>query len=143
VKLGLTLKEHAGCYRKSFITLKEDIHNVLNWHNVAKHCKFDASGTVAPITELSAPAVEIKMATCTGAERACCVFWFDYRSQQRPLRPLLQELELHYDWRFTANHFLLAPSRLTHDHSFFLQLNPCCYSLYVVSSLTRGWACLL
>jgi hypothetical protein len=55
-----------------------DIHNVLNCHNVAKHCKFDARGTVAPNTATaSAPTVEIKMATFTGAERVRCVFWFE------------------------------------------------------------------
>jgi hypothetical protein len=54
----------------------EDIHNVLNCHNVAKHCKFDACGTVVPSTATaSTPTVEI-MATFTGVERACCVLWF-------------------------------------------------------------------
>jgi hypothetical protein len=52
----------------------EDIHKVLNCHNVAKHCKFDARGTVVTNTATeSAPAVEIKMATFTGAERARCI----------------------------------------------------------------------
>jgi hypothetical protein len=44
---------------------------MLNCHNVAKHYKFDARGTVVPNTATpSAPAVEINMATFTGAERA-------------------------------------------------------------------------
>jgi hypothetical protein len=30
-----------------------------------------------------------------------------------------------------------------HDKSFFLQMNPCGHSLYVSSSLTRGWVCRL
>jgi hypothetical protein len=48
----------------------------LNCRSVAKHCKFDARGTVVPNTATaSALAVEIKMATFTGAERARCVFW--------------------------------------------------------------------
>jgi hypothetical protein len=53
----------------------EEMHNVLNCHNVAKHCKFHGRGTVVPNTGTpSAPTVEIKMATFTGAERAHCVF---------------------------------------------------------------------
>jgi hypothetical protein len=58
-------------------------------------------------------------------------------SQQR-------ERELLYDWRFTANHFVLAtiPLRLTNSN-FFFQLNTCGYSSYVTSSLTRGWVCRL
>jgi hypothetical protein len=38
---------------------------------------FDARGTVVPrYRPASAPAVEIKVATFTGAQRARCVFWF-------------------------------------------------------------------
>jgi hypothetical protein len=40
----------------------EDIHNVLNCHDVAKHCKVDVPSTVVPDTataNASAPAVEI------------------------------------------------------------------------------------
>jgi hypothetical protein len=52
----------------------ENIHNVSNCHDREKHCKFDARGTVVPNTATaSAPAVEIEMATFTGAERARCV----------------------------------------------------------------------
>jgi hypothetical protein len=46
--------------------------------------------------------------------------------------------KLLYDWRFTANQFVLAPRRLrptTRD--FFFQLNSCGNSPYVTSSLTR------
>jgi hypothetical protein len=52
--------------------------------------------------------------------------------------------ELLYDWRFTANQFLLAisPLRLT-TSNFILQLNTCGYSPYKTSSLTRGWVCRL
>jgi hypothetical protein len=60
---------------KSIQIYTEDIHNVSNCHNVAKHSKFDECGTVVPNTA-SAPAVEIKMATFTGADRAR-VFWFE------------------------------------------------------------------
>jgi hypothetical protein len=60
-----------GCYKKN-------THNVLNCHKAAKHCKSDARGAAVPNTATaSAPAVEIKMATSTGAERARCVFWFE------------------------------------------------------------------
>jgi hypothetical protein len=50
--------------------------------------------------------------------------------------------ELLYDWRFTANQFVLAtsPLRLT-TCNFIFQLNTCSYSPYVTSSLTRGWVC--
>jgi hypothetical protein len=52
--------------------------------------------------------------------------------------------ELLYDCRFTANQFVLAtsPLRLTTSNCVF-QLNPCDYSPYVTSSLTRGWVCRL
>jgi hypothetical protein len=52
--------------------------------------------------------------------------------------------ELLYDWRFTTNQFVLvtSPLRLT-TSSFISQLNTCCYSSYVTSSLTRGWVCRL
>jgi hypothetical protein len=89
-----------------------DAHNVLNCHNVAKHTDFQSRGTVVPnIATASAPAVEIKMATFTGAERARCVFWFEetksatqvqrkFRTQYRkepPSRPTI------YSWH---NHFV-------------------------------------
>jgi hypothetical protein len=49
-----------------------------------------------------------------------------------------------YDWRFTANRFVLAtsPLRLT-TSNFIFQLNTCGYSLYVTSSLTRRLVCRL
>jgi hypothetical protein len=52
--------------------------------------------------------------------------------------------ELFYDWRFTANQFVLAtnPSRLT-TSNFIFQLNTCGYGPYVTSSLRRGWVCRL
>jgi hypothetical protein len=52
--------------------------------------------------------------------------------------------ELLYDWRFTANQFVLVPSplRLT-TRIFIFQLNTCGYSPYVTSSLTRRWLCRL
>jgi hypothetical protein len=55
-----------------------------------------------------------------------------------------RERELFYDWRFTANQFVLVPSplRLT-ARIFFFQLNTCGHSPYITSSLTRGWVCRL
>jgi hypothetical protein len=54
------------------------------------------------------------------------------------------ESELLYDWRFTANQFVLktSPLKLT-TSNFIFQLNTCGYSLYVTSSLTRRWVCRL
>jgi hypothetical protein len=51
---------------------------------------------------------------------------------------------LPYDWRFTANQFVLAtnPLRLT-TSNFIFQLNTCNYSPYITSSLTRGEVCCL
>jgi hypothetical protein len=52
------------------------------------------------------------------------------------------ESELLYDWRFAANHFVLATSRFRPTTSnFIFQLNTCGYSPYVTSCLTRGWVC--
>jgi hypothetical protein len=54
------------------------------------------------------------------------------------------ESELLYDWRFTANQFVLAtnPLRLT-TSNFILQLNTCGYSPYVTFCLIRGRVCSL
>jgi hypothetical protein len=53
--------------------------------------------------------------------------------------------KLIYDWRFTANQFVLAsiPLRLTTREYFFSQLTLYGNSPYVTSSLTRRWVCLL
>jgi hypothetical protein len=49
------------------------------------------------------------------------------------------ESELLYDWRFTANHFVMATGPLRPTTSkFSFQLNTCGYNSYVTSSLTRG-----
>jgi hypothetical protein len=50
------------------------------------------------------------------------------------------EIELLYDWRLTANHFILGtnPLRPTTSNLFF-QLNTWGYSPHVTYSLTRGW----
>jgi hypothetical protein len=52
--------------------------------------------------------------------------------------------KLFYDWRFTANQFVLASSPLRPTtRLFFFQLNSCGNSPHVTSSLTRRWVCLL
>jgi hypothetical protein len=60
---------------------------------------------------------------------------FHYKSS---LDLILPESELLYDWRFTANQFVLAPSplRLTARCFFFFNWTP-----DIISSLTRGWVC--
>jgi hypothetical protein len=49
------------------------------------------------------------------------------------------ESELVYDYRFTANQFVLATRILRLTTSIFFQLNTCNSSPYVTSSLTREW----
>jgi hypothetical protein len=51
--------------------------------------------------------------------------------------------ELLYDWRFTANQFVLAPNPLRLTARVFFRLNTCGHSPYVTSSLMRGWGCRL
>jgi hypothetical protein len=54
------------------------------------------------------------------------------------------ELELLYDWRFTANQFVLAPSPLRPTtNNFIFKMNTCGYGPYVTSSLTTEWVCRL
>jgi hypothetical protein len=50
--------------------------------------------------------------------------------------------KLFYDWRFSANQFVLAPSSLRLTTSNFFQLNPCGHSPHV-TSLMRGRVCRL
>jgi hypothetical protein len=54
-----------------------------------------------------------------------------------------RESQLLYDWRFTANQFVLVPSPLRLTARFFFQLNTCAHSPYATSSLRRGWVCRL
>jgi hypothetical protein len=56
----------------------------------------------------------------------------------------VSQSELLYDWRFTANQFVLmtSPLRLM-TSNFIIQLNTCSYGPYVTLSLTRGWVCRL
>jgi hypothetical protein len=53
------------------------------------------------------------------------------------------ESETLYDWRFTVNQFVSAPSPLRLTTSIFFQLNTFDYSPYITSSLTKGWVCRL
>jgi hypothetical protein len=62
-------------------------------------------------------------------------------SQLFPSQIPLQESqsELLYDWWFTANQSILAPSPLRPMNSNFFQLNPCSHNPYAASSLKRWW----
>jgi hypothetical protein len=51
--------------------------------------------------------------------------------------------KLLYDWRFTANQFVLASIPWKTTTTDFFQLNLCGKSPYVTSSLTRRWVYLL
>jgi hypothetical protein len=51
--------------------------------------------------------------------------------------------KLLYDLRFTANQFVFAPSPLRPAIRDFFQLNACCSSPCLISSLARKWICLL
>jgi hypothetical protein len=48
-----------------------------------------------------------------------------------------------FDWRFTANHSILATSPLRVTTNNFFQLNTCGHSPYVTCCLTRGCVCRL
>jgi hypothetical protein len=51
-----------------------------------------------------------------------------FRRNQNSNKKFFAESELLYDWRFTANHFILATSPLRLTTSYFIfQLNTCCY----------------
>jgi hypothetical protein len=53
----------------------------------------------------------------------------------------LRESELLYEWRYTTNQLILAPSSLKLTARFFSQLNTCGHSPYTISSLMRRWVC--
>jgi hypothetical protein len=63
--------------------------------------------------------------------------------QRQPSPQQKSKSKLLYDWRFTANQFVLELGPLAHDKRIFFQLNSCGNSPYVASSLTRRWVCLL
>jgi hypothetical protein len=82
---------------------------------------------------------ELSLASATSNSRLTV----SLRTLSRPLESE-SESELHNEWRFTANQFVLPPSRLritTTD--YFFQLTRCGNSPYVTSSLTRRWVCRL
>jgi hypothetical protein len=58
-------------------------------------------------------------------------------------KPPKSKSELLYDWRFTANQFVLASRPLRPTTRFFFSINSCGNRPYVTSSLTRRWVCLL
>jgi hypothetical protein len=60
----------------------------------------------------------------------------------RPSCKSKSKSKLLYDWRFTANQFVLASNPLRPTTRIFIQLNSCGNSPYVTSSLTRRWGCL-
>jgi hypothetical protein len=51
------------------------------------------------------------------------------------------ESELLYDWQFTTNYFVLAPSPLRLTPRSFFELSTCGNNPYVTSSLMRGLVC--
>jgi hypothetical protein len=60
-------------------------------------------------------------------------------SQMNPIHTIQSsESELFYNWRFTANQFVLATSPLRLTAINFFKLNTCCYNPYVTSCLKRG-----
>jgi hypothetical protein len=83
---------------------------------------------------------------CLRFETSLFLASYDSQGYSGGIRPRLQSQssKLLYDWRFTANQFVLAssPLRLT-TRDVFSQRNPCDISPYITSSLTRRWVCLL
>jgi hypothetical protein len=74
--------------------------------------------------------------------RRATVEVFDPASTRHILTGSESVSELLYDWRFTVNQFVFAPSplRLTAG-IYFSQMNTCGSSLHITSSLTRGLGC--
>jgi hypothetical protein len=56
---------------------------------------------------------------------------------------LKSKSKLLYDWQFTVNQFVFAPSPLRFTTRFFFQWNPCGHSPSGTSSQMRKWVCLL
>jgi hypothetical protein len=107
---------------KSILIYTEDVHNVLNCNNVARHCKFDACGTIVHNTATApAPAIEIKMAAFTGAERARLCFGSKKRS-------LLHKFKRNVALSMARNH--PVGLQLTHDTRILLRLD----ALYAIPS---------
>jgi hypothetical protein len=85
----------------------------------------------------------LKMSSCVTFV-CICVSFLPLLSYSLYLCLHLSESELLYDWRFTANQFVLESSslRLT-TRIFFSQLNSCNHRPYITAYLTRGWGCSL
>jgi hypothetical protein len=66
-----------------------------------------------------------------------------FKSQLNSQSASESESQLLYDWRFTANQFILATSLLRLTTSNFFHLNTWGHRPYITSSLTRGWVCRL
>jgi hypothetical protein len=71
---------------------------------------------------------------CYFVSRCLAAFW------TMEIPSLCVESELLYDWRFTANQFILASSRLRPMTNILFQWNTC---RYVTSSFMRGLVCRL
>jgi hypothetical protein len=57
---------------------------------------------------------------------------------------VISESQLFYNWRLTANQFVLVTSPLRFTTRIFIfQLNTCFHNRYLTSSLKRGWVCRL
>jgi hypothetical protein len=61
----------------------------------------------------------------------------DYIASMTMIDPLKTESELLYEWRFTANQYVLATHPLRLTTRDFLQLNSCAHSPYVSSILSK------
>jgi hypothetical protein len=83
--------------------------------------------------------------------RNCLIFVIDSVTDQNETNLILSllrsesesESELHYNRRFTANQFILAPNPLRTTTRDIFQMSSCGNSQYVISSLMRRWICLL
>jgi hypothetical protein len=79
------------------------------------------------------------------------IFRWNYLSWAQSIEPYLRmpapksrsKSELLYNWWFTANQFILATGSLRAMTRDFFQLNSCCDSPYVRSSLMKRWVCIL
>jgi hypothetical protein len=87
---------------------------------------------------------QLPASNCNGSQQLNLSSSLTHSLADSSLTPLtVKSQELLYDWRFTANQFILEPSPLRPTTRVFSPLNPRGHSSYVTSSLTRGWICLL
>jgi hypothetical protein len=97
------------------------------------------SGTLNPILCCSRQLQTVSLLSLLNYSPNCQPRRLSQLSSTADSQLLLRELEIFYDWWFTANQFVLAtsPLRLT-TSNFIFQLNTCGYSPYIASSLSRG-----